>query len=351
MASTYYIDLLTVGEVGEANVDIRESVVSLQYELSADLVSQIKFTVHDPDFEMYNRNYFAIGRRVVYNGVEFEIAAVALIYQSLSKCEVTARTKSIQEMRRDVSRVSLGNVSPTQIAARAAAEFGLGFYGEASAANGTVVRQETDGVTESTYEVLQRLARDLQFRVFETKGVLMFASERDIVDFQPRIFINIPPESDEPFYVVSMNVRKTVDGKKPATIQLNLLKNESTIQMFPGMGMLVNGINGFEYPFMLDRISFDANPNGLVQVSGTSVVSIEEINCTKQVFKRGSSGDCVKRIQSAIGAKVDGDFGPQTERLLKRFQTDSINQGLLVFADGETYGIVGPGTWSVIINV
>lgn len=50
----------------------------------------------------------------------------------------------------------------------------------------------------------------------------------------------------------------------------------------------------------------------------------------------GSKGDAVKLVQAVVGATVDGDFGSQTDRLVKAWQSKN---GLL--ADG----VVGPVTW------
>ena len=349
MAITDYVTLLTVGEVGEANAEIQDSVTSFSYELTADMVSQISFTVHDPDFDMYNRNYFVMGRRVVYNDVEFEIAAVALSYSGLNKCKVTARTKAVQEMRRDQSRAPLGNVAPTQAASQAAAMFGLGFFGETSRADGNITRQEKDDSTESTYAVLTRLAKDLNFRIFEAKGVLFFASEQFIVSNQPKIELNLPSTDTNAIYVMDLNVRKSTDGKKASTFDASLIKNDTSIQLFPGMGVLIKGISGFEMPFMIDKVAFDAKVNTPVKISGTSIYTEDEINCTKKVFSRGANNNCVKRIQQAIGATVDGQFGPQTERLVKKFQNDKIAAGELTLPSNEPLGTVGAETWKEIV--
>jgi len=51
------------------------------------------------------------------------------------------------------------------------------------------------------------------------------------------------------------------------------------------------------------------------------------------------TGDDVKQVQTAIGATVDGIFGPQTKALVETFQTAHI-----LVADG----IVGPLTWKII---
>ena len=57
------------------------------------------------------------------------------------------------------------------------------------------------------------------------------------------------------------------------------------------------------------------------------------------LIKRGSMGKDVKRIQRAVGVKVDGIFGPITEAAVKAYQR---RHGLKVD------GIVGPKTWNVM---
>lgn len=57
------------------------------------------------------------------------------------------------------------------------------------------------------------------------------------------------------------------------------------------------------------------------------------------VTRRGDSGDAVKRIQEAVGATPDGDFGPGMQAAVKQFQRD---HGL------TPDGVVGPATWAAI---
>lgn len=56
----------------------------------------------------------------------------------------------------------------------------------------------------------------------------------------------------------------------------------------------------------------------------------------------GSRGDTVALVQKAVGAIVDGVFGPQTDRAVRRFQR---GHGLTVD------GVVGPKTWAVIDRI
>lgn len=57
-------------------------------------------------------------------------------------------------------------------------------------------------------------------------------------------------------------------------------------------------------------------------------------------LKKGSKGDDVKKLQSLLGLKADGDFGPNTEKAVKEFQAKN---GLT--ADG----IVGNKTWEKLM--
>lgn len=60
----------------------------------------------------------------------------------------------------------------------------------------------------------------------------------------------------------------------------------------------------------------------------------------KATLRRGARGDDVKTIQSEVGAKIDGVFGPGTEAAVREFQRKS-----KLVPDG----IVGPKTWAVIL--
>lgn len=63
-------------------------------------------------------------------------------------------------------------------------------------------------------------------------------------------------------------------------------------------------------------------------------------NGERTVLKRGDRGDDVKALQMALGiTPVDGDFGPQTEKTVKKFQAE---HGLV------TDGVVGPVTLTKI---
>ena len=297
-----YIDTLTIGEIGDKNIDIRESVSTLSYDLSANMVSQVSFTVHDPGFKMHNNNYFMVGRRVVFNNLEFEIAAVGVLHTTRDSVNVTARSLAMQKLRRERGQKSFGRMAPTEFAALMAEKVGLDFFGESTPVSGNIIREKTENKDESSYDVCTRLAREAEFLFFEANGTLFFASEKFLIDNQPNFTINVPSESTDSFFGLNVSLRRSTDGKSAATFQANLFKNASSTTIFPGTGVKFKGVNNFEMTFLVDKVAFDASNSGNVAISGTAPDEAGDMACQLQVFQRGAEGECVKRIQEAVGA-------------------------------------------------
>ncbi len=59
------------------------------------------------------------------------------------------------------------------------------------------------------------------------------------------------------------------------------------------------------------------------------------------LLKLGSKGENVKKVQEKLGIDPDGDFGPNTEKILKQWQ---VKNGL------DDDGIVGDNTWSKMFS-
>lgn len=66
---------------------------------------------------------------------------------------------------------------------------------------------------------------------------------------------------------------------------------------------------------------------------------IGQPSTTNPVLRRGDQGEAVKRLQTLLTVEPDGDFGPITERFVRKFQKEN---GL------EPDGIVGKLTWTAL---
>jgi peptidoglycan hydrolase-like protein with peptidoglycan-binding domain len=56
-------------------------------------------------------------------------------------------------------------------------------------------------------------------------------------------------------------------------------------------------------------------------------------------LKKGSKGSNVKKVQTALKLKADGDFGPGTEKAVIAWQKANP-------AFGAADGVIGPKTWA-----
>jgi LysM repeat protein len=101
--------------------------------------------------------------------------------------------------------------------------------------------------------------------------------------------------------------------------------------------MALNGITNAN----LIRVGRVLTISGTAPVATPAPVAAPAPTSSRPAFsgalRRGSTGEAVRYLQSALGLKVDGQFGPVTERAVRAFQTAN---GLRVD------GIVGSITWS-----
>ena len=66
-----------------------------------------------------------------------------------------------------------------------------------------------------------------------------------------------------------------------------------------------------------------------------------DVTAAMRPLQLGSKGRDVRTVQDVVGAKVDGGFGPATEKAVKAFQK---SHGLK--PDGQ----VGPKTWAAVLG-
>lgn len=87
-------------------------------------------------------------------------------------------------------------------------------------------------------------------------------------------------------------------------------------------------------PNYASKIIKTIESNNLTQYDAVTVPA--PTKSTRDLIRKGDTGEKVKVIQNAVGTTVDGIFGEQTEKAVREFQ---LKNGLAVD------GIVGPMTW------
>ena len=112
-----------------------------------------------------------------------------------------------------------------------------------------------------------------------------------------------------------------------------------------GLHCNVDGEPWHIQPVEIDGWSSWANSGRKEPVAGYPILNVAPADTPTPILvfaypgtplKLGSKGVAVELVQARVGATIDGDFGPVTERRVKQWQADN-----RLLADG----IVGPVTW------
>lgn len=211
---------ISIGSLSDGVMtNLDHSIISVSVEYSMNESSQLSFDVIETMNTDYSRiseaertyprvlefaenNYFQIGRDVIYETTtlneisETNISGTNLIKQkqifeiaSLTfspgpggspTWQVKCFSKAIQQMKRDRNPGTLKGTGSTFVK-NAAKKYGLKYFGEETSKKQTVTKASGDRQADSLWDVLDRLAKDAKFVIFEVDGYLVFASEKFIL--------------------------------------------------------------------------------------------------------------------------------------------------------------------------
>jgi hypothetical protein len=166
---------------GQAATYFGQNILEVNVDFQMDIGSEIAIKVLDPSYLMSENNYFVIRRDVTYRGLKYEIASVETGPGDGYSPVVTirARNKGIMQMKRDkLPRTITSGGSAYEFAASAAAKFGMNFIGQKTNPVPTSFKAGGSNLNESTWDVLDRIAQDNQYVVFEFNNILVFGSHQ-----------------------------------------------------------------------------------------------------------------------------------------------------------------------------
>lgn len=204
---------------------IARAVQSIRVSYSMDMSPQVSVQLFDVNMQMLANNYFNIGRVFLYkterrefrlqenlsnsassntnsqtsvtpppteNSENDEFGYVRLLYElaSLSvgpgqgsspSVTLDLRSRPIMQMKRDRNPGALKETAPEVFVQQAAITYGLNFYTEKpSKGKVKINKASNDKRADSTWDVLSSLASEAKFSLFESDGVLFFASMRHL---------------------------------------------------------------------------------------------------------------------------------------------------------------------------
>lgn len=336
-----YIDYdwdIQIGDLSEGIMDdIKDSVLSLNVSYSMTMVTQVTATILDPNFTYTRNNYFVVGRDVLYKTTSWlgpadiqgdfygdassdyradekwlvqllEIASVQIGPGPGSSPTITIemRTKAVQQMRRDKNPGAIkANGSNWVIAV--AKQYKLLHAVQNTSKNKQINKASGDQQADSTWTVLENLASDAKYLLFETDGRLFFVSQHRLIGKWGAHQINldyVDPQTNKskilPFNIIPLewppgiasksNDLKSIFETTKGAFRLHecpqLRQSEddplaadgsaeidyiSGSALRPGMTVLMFGVPMFENrPFLITDVSFDHLSRNPVSISFAS---------------------------------------------------------------------------------
>ena len=304
---------ISIADIESASLtEINKLVVSIRVSYSMSMASELQFTVIDPDFTMLDKNYFLIGRSVIYTSQTlgtidsfeyskknqrntsnvdqlFEIARIDVSESpgSSPQIRVTCYSQAIQQMKRD-KKPSQITASGSNFVVQAARKYGLRSAVQKTSKKQTINKASGDKQSESLWDVLSRLATDSKFIIYEVNGTLIFASQENLLNkwgtsseevfewdkkkkkaipkikkFVPLRYPSVSRYGDNgeiispDFEILNLPSLEVSDNDAyDGRGSLNLARRNAT-QLRPGMTIDLTGIPQFEGKYLIESVSFD----------------------------------------------------------------------------------------------
>jgi len=299
-------------------VNINNSILTMQVSYTMDMASQITLTVHDSNFDFARNNFFHITRTVFfspetltnyqdtgiplkapelafndyqqYRAQIFEIASAQVAQgPSLSAVwTIELRPKAVQQMKRDRNPKSYKGKG-SEFARSVCTKFSLMPLIEYTQKSAAIQGASGDRVADSVWDVLSNIASEAKFVVFETDNTLVFASQKfllgiygsengDIAYIDPQtnepairrlnfIPLNWPPKPYDLLRPLAMpTVRKS--DNDPLDVRGSVsLERLSATTLRPGMTVYLQGIPYMDGLYLIDSVDYDYLGTGPVNIS------------------------------------------------------------------------------------
>lgn len=276
-----------------ADLDIAAYVLDGDVELTTGEVSELGLTLLEPDGTTLPVH---VANGVRWRDLDLRVAALERAQRDgLARLLVTARSAGAQRLKDNATdsagrpiaglvpgvQIDAKNLSPTEYAQVQATKLGLlRFVGEGSARRTDIApARDDDGVYESPWEVIQRLASDIGFWAFEAAGTLYFGRPSWLVTRTVAVPVGWGAYRHDPAIgaVERPNVRDTEDGPGGFALGVELaLPRWRGEQVRPGMRVVPMGWTAGRRgkPLIVTRVSWPVD-GGIEPVRVEAVEAVD----------------------------------------------------------------------------
>lgn len=323
------IEGLTVAGMDAAPIPVSAKVTAGSVSFSADAVSEIEFTVDDEGAHL--GALLTLRALVAWPPWAGEVAAYGVEPNAggILGWKLATRSRGAQRLRHEgqlpagalppnpgapppvPAGLSAKNVSATEYAVMAALAADLELTAKGTAKRPDIVPEELTGQgrSESTWEVLDRLATEEGYWFFEAAGRLYFAPPSWLQDNMPTVTVTVGTGDTSTDVVGLPRPRTSIDGDDGATLALDLPRWRGE-RVRPGMVLVVTWptwLGGWPKRWLVRRVSWS-----IEDVDG--VVSIDAVEPIDPVPGLELAEDVAGVDAGAAGAgpAVETAAGPST---------------------------------------
>ena len=335
--------------------NISNLVTNLSLSYTMDMASQLSFEIVDPfnastydlsltsgDGSFTSNNYFIPGRDIIYEtqtvgAIDASGSNVTYVRQLFEIADVTFQpgpgvsptysvqcyTKAIQQMKRDRNPSAIKG-SGTSFVYNAAKKYGLRFFGEQTSKKQTITKAKGSKQAESLWTVIDRLAGEAKFVCYEVNGVLVFASEKYLLNkwglesnivvpksknekntsskqkflrFFPASFPSLPSDLLQlhQFPTIRKSANDAYEGNGSIVVD-----RKNGTQLRPGMTVRIQNIPNFSGSYLITDVSFQDMTADPVSITFRTPTRDEE----KQPAKDLKIGQKVDQVYTTQAAKL-----------------------------------------------
>lgn len=263
------------------SADVAGAVTSAKIDLSTSEVDQLTIVMDDRDLRIHSSGLFTAGTLttagspVDYAGMRFECRSVDL--SPAGTLTVTTRSLGSCKLKRARGALVRRNLSPTTFAGLEAHGAGLKFVGQPSAKRASIVRAGGDQ-PETSWDTIQRLAKELGYLAFESHGTLYFGTPTWFVGRTSAagLVVGISSATHQPSdsRILSRPSLRTSgdDARRAATLSVDVVV-ELGETLIPGHRFDLSGVAGFSGRYLIDSVSIEVGRDKPVTVAASTPIN------------------------------------------------------------------------------
>jgi hypothetical protein len=261
--------------------NVIDHVAAVDLDMSTSQVTELSFTIEDPNFKILSSGIFDLNTKVTYRGLKLIVAVLETNDGGgQGGLSVRCRPEAVSKLKQRVGTLVMSNISPSAFVLAECSKAGItALVDPKSSVRSRIARdlpqkgqQYDEAARPSTWTTMQRLAGEAGFLMYEIGGKLFFGRPTWLIQSQPKVEVPWYPENGKEPYSIP-EFRHSIDNKD---VDLSLILPLSRAgEVFPGYGITVSGFPKFAGTYMINSVNYPLIGGGTVSVSASTVKNPE----------------------------------------------------------------------------